>query len=91
MPLIWALFLGAAPHKHRLADAAERYLAGDVTAVRVFEELHAERPHDDLVAWWLAAVPGNAHQAILTAVRRKQTAWAVARSSSILRRLASVI
>ena len=54
MPLIWALLLGAAPHKHRLADAAERYLAGDVSSVQVFEALYAERPHDDQVATWLA-------------------------------------
>ncbi|MCP4805382.1 MAG: hypothetical protein GY913_09245 [Proteobacteria bacterium] len=54
MPLIWALFFGAAPHKHSLAGAVERYLAGDAEAVRELEALHAERPFDDDVAYWLA-------------------------------------
>ncbi len=48
------LLVGAAPHKHRLAQAVEAYLGGNTSAVRVFEELHAERPWDDDVALWLA-------------------------------------
>ncbi len=48
------LLLGAAPHKHRLAQAVEAFLAGDQGAVRAFEELHEQRPWDDDVALWLA-------------------------------------
>lgn len=48
------LLLGAAPSKHRLAAAAEAYLAGDLRAVEEFEALHAARPEDQEVALWLA-------------------------------------
>jgi len=46
--------LAAAPSKHRLAKAAEAYLAGDLSAVEEFEALHAERPEDPEVTLWLA-------------------------------------
>lgn len=52
--MLLALLMAAAPSKHRLAAAAEAYLAGDLRAVEDFEALHEERPFDQEVALWLA-------------------------------------